>query len=64
MASTAKLLIERGADAAIKNTYGTTALHFSARRGNGELCEALLALPLVDVNAVDNGLVRIFLLLL
>ena len=42
MASTAKFLLEKGADPTRKNKYGTTALHFAARTGNVALTWSLL----------------------
>ena len=50
MASTAKFLLEKGADPTRKNKYGTTALHFAARTGNVALTWALLNSPNVNVN--------------
>ena len=54
MASTAKFLLEKGADPTRKNKYGTTALHFAARTGNVALTRTLLDLPGVNVNETDN----------
>ena len=42
MTSVAKLLIEKGANLQAENRYGTTALHFAARRGNLKVCQMLL----------------------
>ena len=50
MASTAKFLLEKGADPTRKNKYGTTALRFAARTGNVALTWALLNSPNVNVN--------------
>ena len=50
MASTAKFLLEKGADPARKNKYGTITLHFAARTGNVALTWALLNSPNVNVN--------------
>ena len=56
MASTAKFLLEKGADPTRKNKYGTTALHFAARTGNVALTRALLNSPNVNVNETgENG---------
>lgn len=63
MKLSAKLLIERNAKATIRNKYGTTALHFAARRGNADLCKLLLDKPNVDINATDNGLVSVLAIL-
>lgn len=54
MASTAKFLLEKGADPTRKNKYGTTALHFAARTGNDTLTRKLVDLPNVNVNETDS----------
>ena len=51
-----RTLLKRQADATIRNKYGTTALHFAARRGNLESCQLLLDTAGVDVNMKDNAL--------
>ena len=53
MTSTAKLLIERGANPTVSNKYGTTALHFAARTGNSVITRMLLEIPDVNVNEAD-----------
>ena len=53
MTSTAKLLIERGADPTVSNKYGITALHFAARTGNSVITRMLLKHPYVNVNKAD-----------
>ena len=53
----ARLLVTRGADVSIKNVYGSTALHFAARRGNTEIAKLLIDQQNCDVNAKDNALV-------
>ena len=55
MASAAKCLLQRGADATVGTKYGSTALHFAARRGNAQLCQELLNIPGVEANVEDNG---------
>lgn len=55
MTSTAKFLLEHEADPLIQNIYGTSALHFAARRGNLNICRLLSAIPQVDVNDRDNA---------
>ena len=53
MASTAKFLLEKGADPTRKNKYGTTALHFAARRGNMKVCQMLL--DNTGLDSTDGG---------
>ena len=54
MISAVECLLHHGADAAIHNTYGTTALHFAARYGHEELCKLLLDTKGSElVNATD-----------
>ena len=50
-----KLLLKRKANTVIRNTYGTSTLHFAARRGNFDVCRMLLDVPEVDINAKDNA---------
>ena len=50
------MLVTRGADVNIKNVYGSTALHFAARRGNTEIASLLIDQQNCDVNAKDNAL--------
>ena len=52
---TAKLLIHRGANPALKSTNGSTALHFAARRGNDQVAGLLVHHAKVDVNARDSA---------
>ena len=59
MTSTAKLLIERGADPTVSNKYGITALHFAARTGNSVITRMLLKLPDVNVNKADATGLRV-----
>ena len=40
--TTAKLLVERGADVTKADKHSRTALHFAAQHGNKELCTILL----------------------
>ena len=57
MTAAANCLCERGADVKVKNNHGSTALHLAARRGNEEICRALIERG-CDVNAPDTGYVR------
>ena len=56
----AKTLIFNNADCSIQNSYGQTALHFAARRGNAGICTLILSHPNIDVNVADNGMVRTY----
>ena len=51
----AQILIQRGARFDIPNTYGTTALHFAARRGNTEIGLLLVNQPGIEINVCDHG---------
>lgn len=53
MTSVAKLLIEKGANLQAENRYGTTALHFAARRGNMKVCQVLL--DNTGLDSTDGG---------
>lgn len=50
-----KYLVDNGADPSVPNRFGTTALHYSVRKGNMEVSAYLLELG-VDINAVDTKL--------
>ena len=51
----AQILIQRGASVNIPNVYGTTPLHFAARRGNTEIGLMLVNQPDIDINVCDHG---------
>ena len=53
----AKILVAKGADCALENMYGTSALHFAGRRGDLPTCTLLLNQANVKVNAPDKGMV-------
>ncbi|KAG1670580.1 hypothetical protein FOA52_012152 [Chlamydomonas sp. UWO 241] len=54
-ASTARLLIERGADPLHRNEIGETALHVACKEGHVELARTLLGLPRCEPSALTMG---------
>ena len=51
----AQILIHRGAGINIPNVYGTTPLHFAARRGNTDIGLMLVNQSDIQINACDHG---------
>ena len=51
----ARFLVSRGASVNYQNVYGSTALHFAARRGNTEIASLLIDHPQIDIKLKDNG---------
>ena len=51
----AQILVSRGAEINIPNVYGTTPLHFAARRGNTDIGLMLVNQSDIQINACDHG---------
>ena len=53
-------LLDHGVDATLRNRYGTSVLHFAARRGNFELCKRLLDSLKINCDVRDMAEVIVF----
>ncbi|KAF2791338.1 ankyrin, partial [Melanomma pulvis-pyrius CBS 109.77] len=52
--SIAKVLLDIGADVGRRTVFGSLPLHYAAASGSLAACKALLAVPGINANALDN----------